>query len=85
MLQIEDERLGGHHRGCSHDDARTYYILFDGFQLRTVADGLFYQIWAESLVAGVLAAKSKEWDAGIYQHLADFIHGSVGIAHQEDG
>ena len=82
MLQIEDERLGGHHRGCSHDDARTYYILFDGFQLRTLGNGFFYQIWTESLIAGIFATESQKWDAGIYQHFADFIYGTVGIAHQ---
>ena len=37
-------------------------ILFDGFELRTVADGLLYQIRAEPLVAGVLAAEAKEWN-----------------------
>ena len=53
--------------------------MFDGFELRTVADSLFYQIRAEPFIAGVFAAQTQEWDAGIYQHLADFIHGSVGI------
>ena len=85
MLQGEDERLGSHHRSSSYDYARTYYILFDGFELRTVADCLLYQIRAEPFIAGVFAAQTQEWNVGIYQHLADFIYGSVGIAHQEDG
>ena len=85
MLQREDERLGGHHRSGAHNYTRSYYILFDGFELRTVADGFLYQIRAEPLIAGVLAAEAKEWNARIYQHLADFIYGSVGIAHQENG
>ena len=85
VLQGEDEWLGGHHRSGAYDYARTYYILPDGFELRTVADSLLYQIRAEPFIAGVFAAQTQEWDAGIYQHLADFIHGSVGITHQEDG
>ena len=84
MLQRKDEGLGGHHRSGAHNHARTYYILLDGFQLRTVADSLLYQIRAESLIAGILAAEAQKWNAGIYQHLADFIHGTVGIAHQQD-
>ena len=66
VLQVEDEWLGGYHRSGAHDDARTYYILSDGFELRTLGDGFLYQIRAESLIARELAAEAKEWDAAIY-------------------
>ena len=66
VFQVEDEWLGGYHRSGAHDDARTYYILSDGFELRTLGDGFLYQIRAESLIARELAAEAKEWDAAIY-------------------
>ncbi len=84
VLQGEDEWLRGHHRGGAHDNSRTYYILLDGFKLRTIGDSFLYQIRAESLVARVLASQAEERNARIHQHLADFIHGSVGVAHQKN-
>ena len=84
MLQTENLLSCLHSRGGSHDNRCLYNLFLDGVQFTDVFQHSFQEMVTESRITRCLASYAQIVESCLCQHCADFIHGTIGIGHEEN-
>ena len=84
VFQREKRHLRLQRSSGSNDDSNFIQSLANRAELRLVADGLLQQPMTETWVARISPSDAHIVQFGGFEHIADFIDGTVGVGGEEN-